>query len=245
MSWFKDTYKKFQENMPTSLRDIAVDTLLVAGGLCSGGLWLLGTSAVVGYRMQKRVENGQRQKFLKAGKPLPTVLKKWREKTKKEKRTTVLNWMVAGAGAYFLGYANGLTTLGGVVLGEIALRHVAMHEGIAYGKKVNDINGDKWLSFYQKRKLLNSLSKKRIIPFLWMTNSNPQQKKSTVSTIGTAKQTTKQMIAPSVQNVNIAGPHAKAKIENNKASSAQTKTQEKPEDIYLDKLNKFLKSHTR
>ena len=233
--------------MPTSFRDIAVDTLLVAGGLCSGGLWLLGTSAVVGYRMQKRVEKGQRQKFLKSGEPLPAVLKKWREKTGKEKRATVLNWMVAGAGAYFLGYTNGLAALGSVILGETALRHVAMREGIAYGKKVNSINSDKWLSFYQKRKMLNSLSKKRIIPFLWMTNSNQQSKKSTVSAGYDAKPTANHVAKPGVQNVKVVAPRATAKIksQSNNNSAARTETQEKQPHIDLKKLKEFIDSNTR
>ena len=242
MGWFNKTYKKLQENMPTSFRDIAVDTLFLAGGLCSGGLLLLGTSAVVGYRMQKRIEKGQRQKFLKSGEPLPAVLKKWREKTGKEKRATLLNWMMAGAGAYFLGYANGLAALGGVILGETALRHVAMHEGIAYGKKVNSINSDKWLSAYQKQKILNSLNKKRIIPFLWMTNSGQQPKKSTVSIGIGAKPATKKIAPKSVENVKTAVPRASAKIksQSNNSPAARIATQERQTHIDLNKLNKFL-----
>ncbi|MBQ4399815.1 MAG: hypothetical protein II830_00810 [Alphaproteobacteria bacterium] len=168
--------KKSLDEKKAIIKTVLTDALLLSGGAVVGGGWLLGASVLVGIRVQNQVESIQRQKFLKSGEPMPAVLKKWSEKTKKERAASMMNWLVAGLGAYCLGYANGLAALGYVCLGEVAARHVAMREGISYAQEVNKVSNDKNLSHYQKKQILKSMAKKRVIPFLWMTGNHNQPK---------------------------------------------------------------------
>ena len=238
--------KKNPDEKKVIIKAVLTDALLLSGGAVLGGGWLLGASVLVGVRVQNRIEDSKRQKFMKSGEPMPAVLKRWGEKTKKERFASMMNWMVAGLGAYYLGYANSLAALGYVCLGEIAARHVAMREGVAYANEVNKVSNDKNLSHYQKKQILKSMAKKRVIPFLWMTG-NHNQPKVPAKPVVVAKPAAKKVAVPvSAENIKTAAPHVKAKVvAHDKKNDVGAKPSVQRKTLSMAELDKFLSDKSR
>lgn len=166
-NWQKQT----PEEKKKIIRDLAVVAVSIIGaGVIVGpaGAWVA-TSALL-LKQQVEKERKLRDKYIQAKRPLPSSLKKWKEKSGKEKFLSAVKWMGMGAACVAVAYigaagvapelmgAGGLAgMIGGATITASAGvfgRDALMRDDVKFTNAVYKINNDKKLSFQQKREAI-------------------------------------------------------------------------------------------